>query len=166
MSLTARYRLPLVLQCLVLLIPVNVYVIGDWLGNGVQWVLFRYQQSYMGNSLILVSRDIAHVTTGVIAGRSAISLLFWIAGSVLFILALLLAIFAAMHEEPAYFKKGGLLTIAGGVSLLLAIIMQYGPAFSGPAGFAVPIGIPVIFIIGWLLYTGKYEDPDSVRDPE
>ena len=45
-----KFKISLLLQCLVFLIPVNIYVIGDWLGTGVQWVLFRYQQTYLGNS--------------------------------------------------------------------------------------------------------------------
>jgi hypothetical protein len=143
-----------------------VYVIGDWLGTGVQWSLFRYQQSYLGDSLILVSRDIVHVTSGVIVGRSAISLLFWIAGSVLILIAFILAILATIHEEPAHFRKGALLTITGGLFLLLSIMVQYGITFSGPAGFAVPVGIPIILIIGWLVYSGRYEDAESVQGPE
>ena len=34
-----KYKISLLLQCLVFLIPINIYVIGDWLGTGVQWAL-------------------------------------------------------------------------------------------------------------------------------
>ena len=63
-----KYKISLLLQCLVFLIPINIYVIGDWLGTGVQWALFRYQQTYMGDSLILVTRGITLVLDGTIGG--------------------------------------------------------------------------------------------------
>ena len=113
MSSLSGYRLPLFLQFLVFFIPVNVFVIGDWLGTGVQWTLFRYQQSYMGNSLILVSRDIFYVMTGLISGRSAISSFFWIAGSVLFIIALILILSANIHEDPAQIRYGAFSQLPG-----------------------------------------------------
>src|SRR5512136_1395011 len=32
---------PAILHAITLLIPVNIYVIGDWLGAGIQWPLLR-----------------------------------------------------------------------------------------------------------------------------
>jgi len=46
---------------------------------------------------------------------------------------------------------------------LVATLVQYGITLSGPAGFAIPVGIPIILIIGWLNYTQDYgigDDPD------
>ena len=48
-----RYRFALLSQILIFLIPLNIYMWGDWLIVNVQWALFRYQQSEYGNSLIL-----------------------------------------------------------------------------------------------------------------
>ena len=76
-----KFKISLLLQCLVFLISINIYVIGDWLGMGVQWALFRDQQTYLGNSLILVTREITYVLNGTISGRSAISLILWAIGS-------------------------------------------------------------------------------------
>ena len=54
----ARYKILLLLQCLILLIPLNVYMWGDWLLVNMQWALVRYQQSPVGSSIIPGYRDI------------------------------------------------------------------------------------------------------------
>jgi hypothetical protein len=159
-----RYRIPLILQCLVFLIPINIYVIGDWLGTGVQWALLRYQQTYLGNSLILVTKDITYVLTGVISGRSGISYILWTAGVLLFIIATILAILANIDEESSLVWKASLFTITGGILLALSIIMQYGILFSSQSGFAIPVGVPIILIIGWWMYQEKYEE--DAKDEE
>jgi hypothetical protein len=153
-----RYRIPLILQCLVFLIPINIYVIGDWLGTGVQWALLRYQQTYLGTSLILVTKDITYVLTGVISGRSGISYILWAAGVLLFIIATIMVILANINEESTLIWKAALFTITGGFLLALSIIMQYGILFSSQSGFAIPVGIPIILIIGWWMYQEKRED--------
>jgi hypothetical protein len=155
-----RYRIPLILQCLVFIIPINIYVIGDWLGTGVQWALLRYQQTYLGNSLILVSKDITYVLTGVISGRSGISYILWTAGVVLFIIATILVILANTDEDSVLVRKASLVTITGALLLTGSVIMQYGIFFSSQSGFAIPVGIPVILIIGWWMYQEKFE-PDA-----
>jgi len=68
-----RLLLPLLLQFLLFFIPVNIYLIGDGLGAGIQWSLFRYQVTYMGTSLILASRDLTYVLTELMGGREAVS---------------------------------------------------------------------------------------------
>ncbi len=158
-----RYRIPLILQCLVFFIPINIYVIGDWLGTGVQWALLRYQQTYLGNSLILVTKDITYVLTGVISGRSGISYVLWTAGVILFIIATILVILANTGEDSAMVRKASLVTITGALLLTGSVIMQYGIFFTSQSGFAIPVGIPVILIIGWLMYQEKFE-PDATDD--
>ena len=158
-----RYRIPLVLQILVFIIPINIYVIGDWLGTGIQWALFRYQQTYLGNSLITITKDITYVLTGVIGGRSGISFMLWATGVLLFIIAAILVICANVYEDTSLVRKASLVTITGAVFLTGSVIMQYGIFFSSQSGFAIPIGIPVIFILGWWMYQEKFED---LRDDE
>ena len=53
-----RISLPLLCECLLFFVPLNIYGIGNNLATGVQWALFRYQQSYLGNSLFLIQRDL------------------------------------------------------------------------------------------------------------
>jgi len=38
-----------------------------------------------------------------------------------------------------------------GVLLLLSCTAQYGPLFHGPAGWCVPVGLPLIFGIAWFV---------------
>jgi hypothetical protein len=161
-----RLRIPLILQCLVFLIPINIYVIGDWLGTGVQWALLRYQQTYMGNSLILVTKDITYVLTGVISGRSAVSYTLWAAGVLFFIIATILVILANTDENSEMIRKASLVTISGAVFLTTAVIMQYGIFFTSQSGFAIPVGVPVILIIGWWMYQEKYEPDLKDDEPE
>ncbi len=63
-----RYRLVLLSQFLIFLIPLNIYMWGDWLIVNAQWALFRYQQSAYGNSLILGYKDIAYISLGLTTG--------------------------------------------------------------------------------------------------
>ena len=53
-----RISLPFLCECLLFFVPLNIYGIGNYLATGVQWALFRYQQSYLGNSLILIQGDL------------------------------------------------------------------------------------------------------------
>ncbi|HDQ07407.1 MAG TPA: hypothetical protein ENN44_01265, partial [Methanoculleus sp.] len=75
--------LPLLLAGVSLVFPVSVYYIGGGMGAGVAFPLFRYQQTYLGASLITLARDIELVTSGAIGGRSALVPFFWLAGVLL-----------------------------------------------------------------------------------
>ena len=143
-----RFKISLLLQCLVFLIPVNIYVIGDWLGTGVQWVLFRYQQTYLGNSLILITREITFVLSGTISGRSAISITLWAIGVFLFIVATFLVILANVNKDSPLIKKASFFTLAGGIIIAVSTLVQYGFLLNSQSGFTLPIGIPIILIIG------------------
>ncbi len=160
-----KYKVSLILQCLVFLVPLNIYVIGDWLGSGVQWALFRYQQTYMGTSLILVTRDATFVLTNIISGRSAVSLILWAAGVFLFIVALILVILANTGQDYSLIKKASVITIAGGIIITISILVQYGILLSSMAGFAIPVGVPIVLIIGWWMYQDNFEPTDTDNEP-
>jgi hypothetical protein len=151
-KMISKSRIPLVLQCLLLVIPLNIYVIGDWLAQGIQWALFRYQQSYLGNSLIPVNRDLYYVTSGILTGTSAASIILWMAGVTLLIIALVLMVRAIVSENPVSLKQGALCTIAAGITFGISQLLQYGILLHGERGFAIPIGVPVILVTGWWVY--------------
>ncbi len=92
-----RLRLPLIIECLLFFVPLNIYGIGNNLATGVQWALFRYQESYLGNSLILIHRDIGYVLDDTLRGSSAFSTVIWILGAFLLVAALILLTFAAIR---------------------------------------------------------------------
>jgi hypothetical protein len=155
MTLPARTLLPVVLAA-ALLLPVNIYVIGDALGAGIQCPLFRYQETYLGSNTITILRDLDYVAFGIISGRSALSILLRVGGSALLIAA---AIYLAWKWQEDYdsFKKPLALLVAGaGVAYLLSCIAQYGPTFRGLSGFCVPVGVPLIAVIA--VYIIKAED--------
>gem|GEM_PF-4749548 len=94
-----RLRLPLICECLLFFVPLNIYGIGNHLTTGVQWALFRYQQSIFGNSLILIHRDLMYVQDGILQGSSACSTLIWLPGVLLLVAALILLVFAAAQAQ-------------------------------------------------------------------
>jgi len=159
-----KSRLPLVLQCLVFLIPVNIYVIGDWLGTGVQWVFFRYQQTYLGDSIIPVTHEITYILKGTISGRSGFSLGLWAVGALLFIIATFLVILAYTDENFSLVKKASLVTMSGGILLAISVFIQYGILLNSQAGFVIPLGIPVILVIGWWMHQENGEPDETGED--
>lgn len=99
-----KFRIPLILQCLVFLIPLNIYMWGDWIIVDLQWALFRYQQSPYGNSLIIGNKDINYILLGQTTGMyNILATLFWTTGSILLIIGLLLTILANVDERSALY---------------------------------------------------------------
>jgi hypothetical protein len=159
----------LITQALPLIVPMNIYVIGDWLGTGIQWALFRYQQTYLGTSLIPVSNDFRYVLDGIMGGRSGVSVLIWCAGAVVLVAALLLLIYAlSMEPDPRWGTYPPLLSILAGILFICSCIVQYGVLLHSQAGFSIPIGAPVVVILGWYLYreqVKKEAAPSDMEDP-
>jgi len=163
-----RSALKVVLSAILFLVPINVYMIGDGIGTGIQWALFRYQQTTYGNTLFTIDMDIGYVTGGVITGKSALSTVAWLGGVILLVAALILVLLAIREEGQARIRHAGYLTIGAWLAFLAAEMLQYGLIFSGPAGFVIPIGLPLVFIVGWwyTISTDREEGGDSVHEEE
>ena len=61
-------------------------------------------------------------------------------------------------------KYGALCIIAAGVLFIISVFVQYGLLLNNLHGFCVPIGIPLILIIGGWIYHENYlviEDTDE-----
>jgi glucan phosphoethanolaminetransferase (alkaline phosphatase superfamily) len=145
-------------------IPLQIYIVGDWLVAGVQFSFMKIQYSYIGDksgsSVIFLTRELFYVTTNLYQGRTAFSVLLWITALFLLISAIL---FFWFQEKVAVksLKLIGVLIILSAFIFLISIIAQYGIIFSGPAGTSIPIGIPLLFIVGgWFLREGK-DFPDQ-----
>lgn len=165
MTLLPDRRIPLLLVLLLFFIPLNVYVIGEWMGTGLQWALLRYQETSYGTSLITIARDIEYITGGVLTGKTAVSIGLWVAGVALLAAALVTLAAMVAEEIEGKARTAGLVVIASGILMLASCIAQYGPLLSGPAGFAVPVGIPLVLAVGWLIYSGTGEDMgDDAKD--
>ena len=160
-----RLKLQIVCECLLLLIPLNIYCIGDYLATGIQWALFRYQTSALGNSLIFVNRDLLYVSGGILKGSSATSTLVWIAGTVCLVAALIVLIWAAVQEMAGTVKYAGILTILGGLLFFAAMLVQYGPALANQHGYSLPVGVPIVIVTGcWLAFGQTPGTGDSPRE--
>jgi hypothetical protein len=142
-----RYRFALVSQFLIFLIPLNIYMWGDWLLVNAQWALFRYQQSAYGHSLILGYKDITYIFLGMTTGIFSIAAaLFWTAGAVILLIGLVITIFAVILDKSGFIKKASYFTLCGGIFLGISALGRF------VGGFSIPIGIPVILYIGWRMY--------------
>ena len=158
-----RFKIPLLLQCLIFLIPLNIYMWGDWLLVNAQWALFRYQQSPYGNSLILGYKDILYIYFGQNTGLYNIAAtVFWTTGAAILLIGLIITIIAYFEEEPYKIKTASYFTLSGGIFLGLSAICRFN------AGFAIPVGIPIILIIGWWMYQETYEpdETDNAMDDD
>jgi heme/copper-type cytochrome/quinol oxidase subunit 3 len=156
-----RLTLPFICECLLLCIPLNIYVIGDNLAQGVQWALFRYQQSSQGNSLILIHKDVHYVIGGILRGASATSTIIWVIGAVLLVAAVLILATAAAQDNPGLVRPAGILTIACGALFFFAELVEYGPVLANSHGSSVPVGIPVIIVVGLWLACGNFTTPEE-----
>lgn len=163
----SRSKIPLILQIFLFLIPMNVYVIGDWIGAGIQWIFLRYIQAIGKNGIILLYREIGFVISGVLSGRSAIASLLWAAGAALIIIATILIIYGTVKTDSTFIKKAAFVNIAGAVLFALSVFLQYGILLHGPAGIAIPFGIPVLLIIAFWQYRiscSMKDDPGTTAD--
>jgi len=139
-------------------IPLNLYIIGRAFGFGLQWSLFRYQESGMGNSFISIFQDINYVINGQYTGITAFSTVLWVFGAVLMIPALVL-LFIPVFKTINMSKISGIITICAGIFMVFSLIVHYGLRFNGPAGTAIPVGLPVMFVIGgWMFTEGRKEE--------
>ena len=163
MPIPTRFLLPALLAA-ILLLPANIYAIGGAVGGGLRFPLFLYQDTTYGASLIPVWREISYGTSGLIGGRSAVSILLWVLGTALLIAAIT---YFAVRREDDYetFRKPLALLVAGGAAAyLLSCVAQYGPPLYGPAGFAVPVGVPLILAVAG--YIMKAEEDEELEDEE
>ncbi|WP_342770755.1 MULTISPECIES: hypothetical protein [unclassified Methanoculleus] len=150
---------------LTLVLPVNIYTLGDAIGAALQFPFLRYQETYLGTSVITVFRDLDYVTSGTITGRSALSILLQLCGTSLLIAAIVY--FAARRQENyESFKKPLALLVGGaGGAYLLSCLIQYGPLLHGPAGFAVPVGVPLILAVAWYILRAE-DDEDEYNEED
>ena len=158
-----RISAPLILLTYIafLVIPLNVYLIGECLGAGIQWAFFRYQDSYMGSSIITISRDFEFVSMGLYTGKSALMVYLWVAG-VAVLLLFLIILLVRWNMVPFKPQLYGIGLIISGSLFLASSMAQYGIIFSGPAGFVVPFGaLIMIGVGGWIWWQSRKEEEDG-----
>jgi hypothetical protein len=147
-----KYRIALIVQTLIFLIPLNIYMWGDWIIVDLQWALFRYQQSPYGNSLVPGNNDIHYILLGQTTGiYNILATLFWTTGSILLIIGLLVIILANVDERSTLIKKASIVTVTAGIFFGFSALLRFF------GGFAIPIGVPFVIFIGWWMYKETVE---------
>jgi hypothetical protein len=147
----------ILLSLIVFLIPLNIYIIGDWIGTGIQWVFIRYQKTYMGTNLISIFDDFYYINNGYINGKSVLSIQLWAVGIIILIISF---IYLLIRRDDGWTGKiSGILLILSGIFFIAAIFVQYGVTLIDQSGISIPIGIPLIFILGcyFMFYRSKRE---------
>ncbi len=147
-------------------LPMNIFLIGEeGLGAALQFPFLRYQQTYLGNGVITVLRDLDYVTSGIITGRSALSIVLWVLGTLLLVAAIVY--FAARRQEGYKSFRTPLSLLVGGAggAYLASCFAQYGLTLHGPAGLAIPVGVPLIFAIAVYILKAE-EDGEPEYDEE
>ncbi len=143
----------ILMNFLLFVIPINIYVIGEWFGTGIQWVFLRYQQTFIGNCFIPISSDLEFILLGIYNGKTAISVVVWSFAVCLILISLILLV-ADPKEKTVKRKYCGGILIFAGILFLGSCMIQYGLLFNGPAGICIPIGVPAILIAGWWMWSG------------
>ena len=127
------------------LIPLNFFIISEGMGSGIQWFFFKYQSTYLGDSIIPIATSLNYVLSGILTGKSA---LFEVSPLVL-IVVLFIAFVYAMSNRT---KISGALTFLCGIFSLLVSIIQYGITFHAPMGVCIPFGSIILLVYGAILY--------------
>jgi hypothetical protein len=153
-------RISYLISFLLVVIPINIYLIGDGVGIGIQSSILNYKITYLGTSLTSEFNEVNYVMSGLLQGRSAISSLVWFLGFLLLFAALITVLLRNFRENDELYQESGYLFIIAGMSFLLSCFVQYGILLSGPAGISIPIGVPLIVYFGWWYhqYTGESEE--------
>jgi hypothetical protein len=142
-------RISYPVMALLFVLPQSLYVIGDYIAWGVRFPLFRWQDSAYGTSLIPLTRELEYVVGGQLGGRTALATGIWLAGLLALVAASVLLISWHQLSNPGHARYiGPLLFVAGGLFLAWGMV-QFGLLLSGISGYAVPIGVPILWYCGW-----------------
>ncbi|MGC9434951.1 MAG: hypothetical protein ACP5C4_02515, partial [Methanomicrobiales archaeon] len=130
--------------------PINAFTIGDGMGVGINGVLYEYVLSSHGATFLPVTADIDYIVQGLYTGRTAVSSILWILGSVLVLTA---TCRWAIHRagETVLDRYAGMVLIGGGCLYLASTMVQFGPLLHGPAGISIPVGVPMLMVVGYAI---------------
>jgi hypothetical protein len=154
-----KYKTPLILQCLLVFIPLNFYMWGNWMLVDLQWAFFRFQNTTMGSGFIFFHRDVDFILLGYTTGiHNILSVILWTAGSILLLFGILFTIAASLQGEVSHVRTASYLTFGAGILYLISAVERF------MAGFAIPVGLPVLFLIAYLCYRQEPETDEDSSD--
>lgn len=154
----------LVLCIFLFILPLQYFIIGGDLGQGIQGAVFRYQMTVKGNSLIPIPFEIGYVASGIYQGKTAVSVILWALGTLVLMCTTILSLIHGSRINRRFLEY----IIAGIVSscmlYLVSCIVLYGPLFSSPSITSLPLGILVMAMFAVFLYF--YQDLLVKNDAE
>jgi hypothetical protein len=150
-----RSLIVLLLILICFFLPIQLYIIGDSIGYGLQTTFFRFNDTIYGAGFIFLNQDIGYILSGTYTGRTAISVIAWLAGDLLLLSGTCCALIIPGDRVQKNRTLGGPLIMASGICFLFACITQYGIVLHGNAGTSLPVGVLLILIIGWLTWKGN-----------
>jgi hypothetical protein len=131
--------------CLIFFVlPLQIFIMGDFTGIGVQGAVYRYQTSGYGTFFIPITREIVFVLNGTLSGRTALSVILWLSGSVLLACTTIFAFLHVNNKTENYYRQIATGLIASCLIYLGSCIAQYGFFLHGMSGFTLPVGIIAI----------------------
>jgi len=141
-----RFIVPFLLLFIFFLFPLQVFIIGDEIGIGLQGAVYRYQVTGFGDSLIPITQEIMYIVNGSYSEKTALSIILWVMGTVLLTITTWFGLVYADGNRPDFNRQVSLGLIISCVCYLFSSILQYGFFFHGPAGTYIPFGIGLILV--------------------
>ena len=130
-----RQYLLLILLCIIFFfLPLQVFIIGDFSGIGVQGAVYRYQTSVYGTASMLIPREINYITMGIYGGKTALSVILWGLGTAMLACTMAYSFIHAETPSLAYYRQVTYGLIVSCVIYLTSCIAQYGILFSWSGG--------------------------------
>jgi len=151
-----RIILALILCVIFFVLPLQVYIIGNDNGFGIQGATYRIQISGYGNSLIPITSDLMYIFNGIYSGRTALSIIVWVLGTILLACTTLFGLIFASDNRPDFFRQIGMGLLASGACYIISCMAQYGWFFVGAAGISMPVGI--LLIVLWIIVISHFPD--------
>ena len=152
-----RNFIVIILLLICFFIPIHFFIMGDGVGFGLQGIVYQYKVTGHGTNLFTIAQDMSYVLYGSYSGRTMISSLLWIIGSLCTIIATI--VWLINGDCISRFNKiSGIMLITGAVIYLLSSMFQYGVLLHGAAGISIPFGIPLLIVIGYIMIKFKAND--------
>jgi len=160
-----RLLITVTLLFLCFIIPIHFFTIGDGMGVGLAGAFYQVKVTGFGTTFLPVTADFDYVIQGIYSGRTMVSVLSWILGSLLLMAATVLWL-VGEDTLNRWHQSIGLLLIFSGGFYLASVVIRYGPLFHGPGGIAIPFGIPLLIILGYAIMKNILiqSPPRTIRD--
>jgi hypothetical protein len=133
-------------------LPIHMYIIGESIGYGLQTAFFRFNDTVYGAGFIFLNQEIGYILSSAYTGRTAVSVIIWLAGDLLLLSGACCTLIFPEDSVHKIRSFAGPLIMTSGICFLFSCIAQYGILLNGNAGRSFPVGVPLILILGWLIW--------------